>query len=97
MKAGYARNRGILLEALSGMGFGLAPADGAFYAYADITRHSPDSVAFCQALLERAGVAATPGVDFDPTQGHRAVRFSYAGAESDMREAMRRLKALVAR
>ena len=93
VKAGYARNRAILVEALTGMGFDLAPADGAFYAYADIGRFSNNSVAFCQELLENAGVAATPGVDFDPTQGHRAVRFSYAGAESDMREAMRRLKA----
>jgi aspartate/methionine/tyrosine aminotransferase len=97
VKAGYARNRAILLDALSGMGFSLAPADGAFYVYADISRFSEDSVAFCQALLERAGVAATPGVDFDPTQGHRAIRFSYAGAQADMVEAMRRVKAFVAR
>ena len=97
VKAGYARNRAILLDALAGMGFDLAPADGAFYVYADISRFSDDSVDFCRKLLEQAGVAATPGVDFDPTQGHRAMRFSYAGAETDMIEAMRRVKVFLGR
>jgi aspartate/methionine/tyrosine aminotransferase len=97
IKAGYARNRAILLDALGGMGFDLAPADGAFYVYADIGRFSDNSLDFAKNLLERAGVAATPGVDFDPTQGFRALRFSYAGAEADMVEAMRRLKTFVGR
>jgi len=97
VKTGYARNRAILLDALGVMGFDLAPADGAFYVYADISRFSENSLDFCQKLLERAGVAATPGVDFDPTQGFRAMRFSYAGAEADMIEAMRRLKVFVGR
>jgi aspartate/methionine/tyrosine aminotransferase len=96
VKAGYARNRAILLDALGQMGFGLAPADGAFYVYADISRFSENSLDFCKALLERAGVAATPGVDFDPTQGLRAIRFSYAGAERDMIAAMTRVKAFLA-
>jgi aspartate/methionine/tyrosine aminotransferase len=97
VKAGYARNREILLDALPGMGFDPAPADGAFYVYADIARFSADSAAFCHDLLHKAGIAATPGLDFDPEQGHRAVRFSYAGAETDMIEAMRRLKSVLAR
>ncbi|MBB4197973.1 aspartate/methionine/tyrosine aminotransferase [Rhodoblastus sphagnicola] len=97
VKAGYAKNRTILLDALDGMGFALAPADGAFYVYADISRFSDNSLSFCKDLLERAGVAATPGVDFDPTQGARAMRFSYAGAQADMIEAMRRLKAFLRR
>ncbi|PPQ34587.1 Aspartate/methionine/tyrosine aminotransferase [Rhodoblastus acidophilus] len=97
VKAGYARNRRILLDALTGMGFGLAPADGAFYVYADLSRFSDNSLEFCKNLLERAGVAATPGVDFDPSQGRRALRFSYAGVEVDMIEAMRRLKTFLGR
>ncbi len=97
VKAGYARNRAILLDALGGMGLDLAPADGAFYVYADISRFSENSLEFSKALLEQAGVAATPGVDFDPTQGHRALRFSYAGAEADMIEAMRRVKVFLGR
>jgi aspartate/methionine/tyrosine aminotransferase len=96
IKAGYARNRAILLNALPDMGFALAPPDGAFYVYADISRFSADSAAFCHDLLHKAGIAATPGLDFDPEQGHRAVRLSYAGAETDMIEAVRRLKSFVA-
>lgn len=93
VKAGYRRNRDILLNGLPEFGLGdLAPADGAFYVYADISRFSEDSTAFCHDLLHRAGVAATPGVDFDPTLGHLSLRLSYAGAETDMVEALRRLK-----
>jgi aspartate/methionine/tyrosine aminotransferase len=98
IKSGYARNRQILLGALHDMGLrDLAPADGAFYIYADVSRFCADSVAFCRDLLEQAGVAATPGVDFDPTLGHRAMRLSYAGAEGDMIEAIKRLKGFLAR
>ncbi len=93
VKAGYRRNREILLNGLPGLGLGdLAPADGAFYLYADISRFSDDSTAFCHDLLHRAGVAATPGVDFDQAQGHLSLRLSYAGAEAEMLEALRRLK-----
>ncbi len=74
----------------------LAPADGAFYVYADISRFSSDSTVFCHDLLHRAGLAATPGVDFDPAQGHLSLRLSYAGAEADMIEALARLKAFLA-
>ena len=93
VKAGYRRNRDILLNGLPELGLSdLAPADGAFYVYADISRFSSDSTVFCHDLLHRAGLAATPGVDFDPAQGHLSLRLSYAGAEADMIEALARLK-----
>jgi aspartate/methionine/tyrosine aminotransferase len=96
VKVGYRRNRDILLNGLPELGLGdLAPADGAFYVYADISRFSSDSTVFCHDLLHRAGLAATPGVDFDPTQGHLSLRLSYAGAEADMIEALARLKAFL--
>ncbi|WP_374544628.1 pyridoxal phosphate-dependent aminotransferase [Rhodoblastus sp.] len=98
IKAGYGRNRDILLNGLRGLGLDqLAPADGAFYLYADVSRFTDDSTAFCHDLLHRAGVAATPGVDFDPVRGHLALRLSYAGAEADMVEALKRLKTFLAR
>lgn len=90
----YAANREHLLEALPKAGFKkILPADGAFYLYAETSDLAEDSRALCQAMLDRAGVAATPGLDFDPAEGHRFVRFSYAGSLEDMREAGRRLKA----
>lgn len=92
--ARYGANRDILLEALPAAGFTqMAPADGAFYLYADIARWSNDSAAFCRRMLEETGVATTPGVDFDPTQGHHFLRFSFAGATADMAEAAHRLTA----
>ena len=97
VKEGYRRNREILLDGLPDLGFSaLAPADGAFYLYADISRFTGDSTRFCHDLLHRAGVAATPGVDFDPTLGHLSLRLSYAGAEADMVEALRRLRDFLA-
>lgn len=91
--ARYARNRALLLEELPKAGFHrLAPADGAFYLYADIAHLSNDSQEFCRRMLTETGVAATPGVDFDPEQGHRAMRFSFAGSTEDMAEAARRLR-----
>jgi aspartate/methionine/tyrosine aminotransferase len=98
VKAGYARNRELLLDGLPGVGLGdLAPADGAFYLYADTAKFSEDSTALCHDLLHRAGVAATPGVDFDPTLGHLSLRLSYAGAEADMVEALKRMNGFFAR
>ena len=70
---------------------GCQPAEGAFYLFADIAERSNDSVAFCARMLAEAGIAATPGVDFDRTRGNRFVRFSYCGPEADMREAAARL------
>lgn len=89
----YARNRALLLDELPRAGLDqLAPADGAFYLYADVSRFTNDAPAFCRRMLSEIGVAATPGIDFDPTQGHRFIRFSFAGATEDMAEAARRLR-----
>lgn len=90
--AAYARNRSLLLERLPRAGFErLAPADGAFYLYADASRLTNDSPALCARILKETGVALTPGVDFDPARGHRFVRFSFAGSEDSMRVACDRL------
>ncbi|WP_020592733.1 pyridoxal phosphate-dependent aminotransferase [Kiloniella laminariae] len=89
----YARNREILLNELPGAGFGeLAPADGGFYIYADIGHRTNDSQDFCQKMLAETGVAATPGVDFDPYNGNRFMRFSFAGSEKTMLQAVKRLR-----
>jgi aspartate/methionine/tyrosine aminotransferase len=91
VKAGYRRNRDILLARLPGIGFDeILPADGAFYVYAGVRRFSNDSVAFARRMLEEAGVAATPGPDFDRARGGGYIRFSFAGAEAEMIEAMDR-------
>lgn len=90
--ARYAQNRELLLSELPKAGFGrMASADGAFYLYADVTHMTNDSSAFCARMLAETGVAATPGVDFDPERGNRYVRFSFAGRTEDMAEAARRL------
>ncbi|RDD63006.1 pyridoxal phosphate-dependent aminotransferase [Ferruginivarius sediminum] len=91
--AGYRRNRDLLLEELPKAGFDkLAPADGAFYIYADIGHLSDDSQDFCKRMLAQTGVAATPGIDFDPARGRRYMRFSFAGPEAEMAEAAKRLR-----
>ena len=90
----YADNRAFLLDALPQAGFTqFAPPDGAFYLYCDVSHMTNDATAFAKAMLEEAGVAATPGVDFDSERGHRYLRFCYAGTTTDMAEAARRLKA----
>ncbi len=90
----YAENRAFLLEALPKAGFSdFAPPDGAFYLYCDVSHLTNDATAFAKAILEEAGVAATPGVDFDAERGHRYLRFCYAGTTADMAEAARRLQA----
>ena len=92
--ARYAANRALLLEALPKAGLDrLAPADGAFYIYADVAHLTDDSQAFCRRMLEETGIAATPGVDFDPLRGHGTVRFSFSGATADMAAAAERLQA----
>ena len=89
----YARNRALLLDELPKAGFeSLAPADGAFYLYADVANLTNDSEAFCKRMLAETGVATTPGVDFDPARGHRFLRFSFAGPEATMAAAAERLK-----
>ncbi|MBZ7921221.1 aminotransferase class I/II-fold pyridoxal phosphate-dependent enzyme [Ensifer adhaerens] len=91
-KAAYAANRDMLLKRLPEIGLSIAsPMDGAFYAYADVSRFTNDSMAFARRMLAEINVAATPGFDFDPLEGHRTMRFSYAGAEADMAEAMDRI------
>ena len=91
-RAAYARSRDILLRALPGIGLDrIAQADGAFYLWCDVGHLTNDSVAFCAAMLAEAGIAATPGVDFDPARGHRFLRFSYCGPEADMAAAPERL------
>ena len=93
VRDGYARNRAILLDAFPGLGLGRThPADGAFYLYADVANLTNDATAFCRRMLDEAGVAATPGVDFDPAEGAHHVRFSFAGSEAECREAVTRLK-----
>ncbi len=89
----YARNRAALLEALPPLGFtDISPADGAFYIYAGLSRLSNDSRDFCARLLADGGVAATPGIDFDPVRGHGTVRFSFAQAPERIDEGIRRLR-----
>ena len=91
--ARYRRSRDHLLAALPDAGFPhLSPSEGAFYLYADIGARSNDSVAFCARMLTEAGVAASPGMDFDRTRGNRFVRFSYCGPEADMIASAERLK-----
>ena len=90
----FGRNRAHLLGHLPRAGFDrLAPADGAFYLYADVRHLTNDSEDLCRRLLAETGVAITPGVDFDPVRGHNFVRFSYAGSSADVAEAVRRLEA----
>jgi len=90
--ARYRRSRDHLLATLPAAGFPhLSPAEGAFYLYADVSERTNDSAAFCARMLAEAGIAATPGLDFDRTRGNRFVRFSYCGPEADMREAAARL------
>ncbi|MBC7908578.1 MAG: aminotransferase class I/II-fold pyridoxal phosphate-dependent enzyme [Rhodospirillaceae bacterium] len=89
----YKRNRDVLLEELPKAGFTrLAPSDGAFYLYADVTEMTNDSAEFCRRMLAETGIACTPGMDFDPYQGHHTLRFSFAGATAHMVEAAKRLK-----
>lgn len=92
----YAVNRRILLDGLTAAGVtDLAPADGAFYAYADIAHLTDDSLAWCEEALARTGVAVAPGVDFDTVHGHHTIRFSFAGATADIEEALVRLQPLL--
>ncbi|KCZ90128.1 aminotransferase class I/II-fold pyridoxal phosphate-dependent enzyme [Hyphomonas jannaschiana] len=88
----YRRNRELMLEALPKLGLEkIAPPDGAFYIYADVSRYTDDSLAFCLKLLEETGVATAPGVDFDPVDGNRFMRFSFALSTPQIEEAIERL------
>ncbi len=90
----YATNRALLLNGLRQIGIDrLAPTDGAFYVYADVSDHTNDSRAFCSKLLDDTGVAIAPGIDFDTTHGNSFVRLSFAGPTGDIQEALRRIGA----
>jgi aspartate/methionine/tyrosine aminotransferase len=92
VKHGYKENRRILSEGLPRAGLDqFLPVDGAFYLYANIARFSDDSLDFARRMLDEAGVAATPGLDFDPIDGRHFLRFCYAGSAADMREAVERI------
>lgn len=91
--ATYARNRALMLAGCETMGLGrIAPPDGAFYIYADIGHLTDDSLAFCKKLLGETGVATAPGIDFDPVNGNRFIRFSFAVSTALVEEALRRMK-----
>ena len=88
----YRANRALMLEGLPRAGFDrIAPPDGAFYVYADVSHITDDSRAFAAEILEKAGVAVTPGLDFDPVRGGGTIRFSYARATADIEEGLDRL------
>ena len=94
VKHGYEENRRILVEGLPRTGLdSFLPVDGAFYLYADVSRFSTDSFDFATRMLEEAGVAATPGVDFDPLRGRNFLRLCYAGSRAEMHEAVERIGA----
>jgi aspartate/methionine/tyrosine aminotransferase len=90
--ARYATNRDLLLRGLPELGIDrLAPADGAFYVYADIAHLTDDSHGWCLRLLEETGVATAPGIDFDTRRGHEFVRLSFAGSAAEITEGLDRL------
>ncbi len=89
----YRTNRALILEALPSLGLArIAPPDGAFYVYADVGHLTDDSMGFCRQLLEDTGVATAPGIDFDPVEGHRFIRLSFAVSTAEIREALSRLQ-----
>ena len=89
----YRRNRALMLEALPRLGLArIAPPDGAFYLYADIGHITRDSFGFARDLLVATGVATAPGIDFDPVEGHRFLRFSFAVSTPQVEDALRRIE-----
>lgn len=93
VRTGYAQNREFLLSRMPGLGFKeILPVDGAFYIYASVSPFTDNALEFAGRMLEEAGVAATPGQDFDRSRGHRYMRFSFAGTAEDMREGIVRLE-----
>tara|TARA_Y100001970_G_scaffold290378_1_gene423923 strand:+ start:2264 stop:3415 length:1152 start_codon:yes stop_codon:yes gene_type:complete len=88
----YRENRSLMIEGLAKAGFTeIAPPDGAFYIYADISKFSNNSFKFTRDILDEAGIAITPGFDFDAERGNETIRFSYAGTTDDMKEGLNRL------
>ncbi len=96
-RAVYARNRALMVDGLRAAGFDkIAPPDGAFYIYADVSAFTDNSVAFARAILDEAGVAVTPGLDFDPDRGAQTLRFSYARTTAEIEEGIARLTRFMA-
>jgi len=94
----YAANRALLLDGLPRLGItDLAPADGAFYVYADVSRFTDDTMAWSHRMLDEIGVAMAPGIDFDTAVGHRYVRLSFAGSDREITAALDRLDATLTR
>jgi aspartate/methionine/tyrosine aminotransferase len=92
VKHGYEENRRILVDGLPKAGLEkFLPVDGAFYLSAAVSRFADDSAAFAHRMLHEAGVAATPGIDFDPLHGREFLRFCYAGSAAEMHEAVERI------
>ena len=88
----YKINRDLLINGLKKAGFDkFAPPDGAFYVYADISKFSNDSLAFCKSMLKKGGVAITPGLDFDSRRGKQTIRFSYARTTDEIKEGIKRI------
>ncbi len=95
-KAVYTTNRGLMMDGLRAAGFDrFAPPDGAFYIYVDVSAHTDDARAFAAEILDGAGVAVTPGLDFDARRGHHWLRFSYAQSTAAIREGLDRLAAFM--
>lgn len=96
-RAVYATNRQLMLDGLRAAGFTkIAPPDGAFYIYADVSDLTSDSLAFASQILAEAGVAVTPGLDFDPKRGAQSLRFSYARSTAEIKDGIARLQAFMA-
>jgi len=93
----YTANRALMIEGLKAAGFTkFAPPDGAFYVYVDVSDFTDNALQFSKDILDQAGVAVTPGLDFDPQRGASWLRFSYARSTADIEEGMRRLAAFMA-
>jgi aspartate/methionine/tyrosine aminotransferase len=93
----YRKNRALMIDGLAKAGFDqIAPPDGAFYVYADVSRFTDDALEFAGLILDQAGVAVTPGLDFDPDRGGQFLRFSYARSTDDIVEGLARLSHFMA-
>ena len=91
-KAAYAANRTLMIDGLRAAGLSrFAPPDGAFYIYVDVSEYTDDAREFAARILAAAGVAVTPGLDFDAKRGHHWLRFSYARSTDDIREGLARI------
>ncbi len=92
----YTANRQLMIDGLTAAGFTkFAPPDGAFYVYVDVSDYTDDALGFAGEILDQAGVAVTPGLDFDPKRGHHWLRFSYARGTADITEGLARLSAFM--